>query len=331
MANILNFPKIGWITHHGYDVQHEKVFRVAEWFETETIEVTIGTAVGMPRPGMPESALAWFIADGWSIDKKLKSGSCNRWTKNFKVYAYSTWTTYRLVRRRLQSERVMQDMISSFTKAYNEGRIINNERYQEIVALYGLMHNSTEDALLDFGDNLPDLEALVDYIIGELKAGIEGFRERIEGALDGYGQSRIDEINRRFDAELAKARQNLIERGLFNNTIWPTTSSGIEREREIALNDLKDKLSDKIIRTEELLIRIRSQILREILAAFQALLNLKADQGLRLIGARNSVFKWMLDFMERRDDQYPDLANLMTVASSLGYAQSGTVSPGAKL
>ena len=36
---------------------------------------------------------------------------------------------------------------------------------------------------------------------------------------------------------------------------------------------------------------------------------------------RNTVFKWMLDFMERRDDDHPSLESLVTVSEKLGYAE----------
>jgi hypothetical protein len=61
------------------------------------------------------------------------------------------------------------------------------------------------------------------------------------------------------------------------------------------------------------------------------------DCGIRIIEARqklligpielyNTVVKWMLDFMERRDDDYPSLESLVTVADKLGYADGATSS-----
>lgn len=331
MSSAIALTKIGdGVTVKSYDVVAQSVLDVAKWFETETIEVTVGDSVGLPRVGLPESALAWFIADGWSVVEKVDSGSRDVWSSGLKVHSYSSWTKYKLVRRKMQSERVLQDMVSDFTKAYNEGKVINSQRYNEITSLYTMMLNSTEDALVgsSLSTDMPDFEALVDYIVSELKSGIDSFKSKIENILDGYGESRREAIRRKFDAELSKARQNLVSRGVFSNTIWPSVSSGIEREREFALSDLEDKITDKTISTQELLLRVRTQILGEILGAYKALWGIKADDMTRVVNARNSVFKWMLDFMERREDQYPNIENLVNIASSLGYAQGGTVAPG---
>ena len=40
----------------------------------------------------------------------------------------------------------------------------------------------------------------------------------------------------------------------------------------------------------------------------------------------NTVVKWMLNFMERREDDYPSLDSLVTVAERLGYADGASSS-----
>ena len=329
----LTLPLIGpGITVNKYDVVPQSVLDVAKWFETEELELTIGESVGLPRPGLPESAMAWFIADGWSVVEKIDSGSRNVWTDSLKTHSYSSWTKYRMARRKMQSERVLQDMVAEFTKAYNEGKVINNQRYSELVSLYTVMVNSTEEALASsIISQHPDFEALVDYIIDEMKTGASEFKAKIESVMDGYGNSRREAIRRRFDANLASSRQELVSRGLFNNTLWPSVSSGIERERAFALSDLEDKITDKVINTEELLLRIRTQILKDILDVYKTLWAIKSDDFTKVVNARNEVFKWMLDFMERREDQYPDMGNLVNISAQLGYGESGSVSPGGSL
>lgn len=329
----ISLPKLGdGITVRKFDVVPQQVLNVSSWFETESIEVTVGESVGLSRVGLPESALAWFIADGWSVVEKLDSGGRDVWSQGLKVHSYSSWTKYRLVRRKMQSERVLQDMVTEFTKAYNEGKVINNQRYNELVSLYTLMVNSTEDALGEsFSAQQPDFEALVDYIVAELKGGINEFKAKIEGIMDGYGEARREAIRRLFDAKLAQARQGLVSRGLFNNTVWPSVSAGIDRERSFALNDLEDKITDKVINTQELILKVRAQVLKDILDVYKSLWAIKADDFTRVVNARNSVFKWMLDFMERREDQYPDMGNLVNISASLGYGQAGSVSPGGKV
>jgi hypothetical protein len=39
---------------------------------------------------------------------------------------------------------------------------------------------------------------------------------------------------------------------------------------------------------------------------------------------RNTVFKWMLDFMERREDDYPGLDQLAGISEKLGFSDGAT-------
>jgi uncharacterized protein YjiS (DUF1127 family) len=463
------------------------------------------------------------------------------------------WCAYQtvvLTRRKMQSELVLNDMIASFTKAYNEGRSVNNARYDELVALYSLMLSRTEDeanalplttltpddflelsaklettvseafseiksaelddalnALKDaldaartlYGDDykkmVEDARAAIALIkgsvetdakgavqkartaIGLIKSAVEtdakgawdeaktaiaelktlsaeelkdifnGVKTAVDSALAKFAQSldnlpenwlesRKEEINRQFDAKIAKAQQTMIANGTYSGTVWPNVLSGMERDRQYALTDLVDSLvtikvdtygkvaqitaetGGKIISgaatladMQKTLADIESKILdggievaklesafadsekallngamdaAKLESAFadseQALLNgamkisdiengisetalklaeakrlvfnekvaaaeakVKAEQAITTVRSelmasaervtdalrksiisvtelRNTVLKWMFDFMERREDDYPGLEQLATIADRLGYS-----------
>jgi hypothetical protein len=118
----------------------------------------------------------------------------------------------------------------------------------------------------------------------------------------------------------------MVDAGTYNSTVWPTTAAGIERNRQDALNALKDDMVT-------LKVDVMGRIATMTADVGQKLL----DCGIRIIEARqklligpielyNTVVKWMLDFMERRDDDYPSLESLVTVADKLGYADGATSS-----
>jgi hypothetical protein len=46
-------------------------------------------------------------------------------------------------------------------------------------------------------------------------------------------------------------------------------------------------------------------------------------QRIGVIELRNTVVKWMFEFMERREDEYPGIEALATVAERLGYGDGG--------
>ena len=244
------------------------------------------------------------------------------------------WYAYqrlRLKRRKMQSELVLKDMIASFTKAYNEGRQINDERYDELVALYSIMLSRTEDEANAFaGLNADDFKPLADAVVAACRDAMEKYGAAADGIPDDWMQSRIDEINRKFDALLSKARTDLVDKGLYNSTIWPTTASGIERDRQIALNDLKDEMVTMKVDVYGKIAAMKADIGQKLLDCEIRIIEAQQKMLLGPTEVRNTVFKWMLEFMERREDDYPGLDQLATIAEKLGYAEGSFAGAEAK-
>ena len=238
------------------------------------------------------------------------------------------WYSYqklRLKRRKMQSELVLKDMIASFTKAYNEGRQINDERYDELVALYALMLSRTED---EANASTEDFKPLADAVVAACKDALEKYGASVENLPADWMQSRIDEVNRKFDALVAQAKSKMVSEGTYNSTVWPTTVSGIERDRQIALNGLKDDMVTTKIDVLGKIAAMKADIGQKLLDCEIRIIEAQQKMLLGPTEVRNTVFKWMLDFMERRDDDYPGLEQLATIASQLGYAEGGAAGAG---
>ena len=238
------------------------------------------------------------------------------------------WYAYqriRLKRRKMQSEAVLQDMITSFTKAYNEGREINNARYDELVALYSLMLSRTEDEANAFGGlSADDFKPLAEAVVAAVKDALEKYRGAVGDIPADWMQSRIDEINRKFDALIGQTKSKMVSEGTYNSTVWPTTLSGIERDRQYALNDLKDEMVTAKIDAYGKIATITSDIGQKLLDCEIRIIEAQQKMLLGPTEVRNTVFKWMLDFMERRDDDYPGLDQLVTIADRLGYGDGAS-------
>lgn len=238
------------------------------------------------------------------------------------------WFAYqriRLKRRKMQSEAVLQDMITSFTKAYNEGREINNERYDELVALYAMMLSRTEDEANAFGGlSADDFKPLADAVVGAVKDALENFKGSVGDLPADWMKSRIDEINRKFDALVGQAKAKMVSEGTYNSTVWPTTLSGIERDRQYALNALKDDMVTAKIDAYGKIASITGDIGGKLLDCEIRIIEAQQKMLLGPTEVRNTVFKWMLDFMERRDDDYPGLDQLVTIADRLGYGDGAS-------
>jgi hypothetical protein len=310
-----------------------------------------------------ESESTGTVASMGTTQSMASAGGAPYWC------AYQTVT---LTRRKMQSELVLNDMIKSFTKAYNEGRQTNNARYDELVALYSLMLLHTEDeankiplssikpedliALADeiattFDDEnglkLEEIRPIYDEALANIRAATAALKDAVNIPAD-WLKSREAEINRKFDAKEGQINSTMATNGTFAASSWANIVSGLERDRQYALTDLADtlvtlkvdvygkiatitadsegKLMDaitKLIGVETSLVElktrvadIRAKLMESAIRITEAL----QKNQIGLTELRNTVLKWMFDFMERREDDYPGLEQLATIADRLGYS-----------
>ena len=123
------------------------------------------------------------------------------------------------------------------------------------------------------------------------------------------------------DALLSEAQAKMITAGTYNSTVWPTTASGIERDRQKALNDLKDEMVTLKVDVYGKIASVTADIGKQLLDCEIRIIEAMQKMLVGPTELRNTVFKWMLDFMERRDDDHPSLESLVTVSEKLGYAE----------
>lgn len=248
-------------------------------------------------------------------------------TQDGGAYWYSC-QRIRLKRRKMQSEAVLQDMITSFTKAYNEGREINNARYDELVSLYALMLSRTEDEANGFGFSADDFKPLVQMVIGAVRDALEKYGKSVGDIPDDWLKQRVKDINDKFDALVGEAKTVMVGNGTYNSTVWPTTLAGIERRRADALNALKDDMVTLKVETYGKIATLTADVGNKLMDCATRIIEAQQKLLLGPTEVRNTVFKWMLDFMERRDDEYPGLEQLVTVADRLGYGDGAAAGAG---
>ena len=234
----------------------------------------------------------------------------------------------RLKRRKMQSEAVLQDMITSFTKAYNEGRGVNNARYEELVSLYALMLSRTEDEANGFGFSADDFKPLVEMVVKAVKDALAKYGASVENLPDDWLQQRIKDINDKFDALVGEAKTTMVSNGTYNTTVWPTTLAGIERRRADALNDLKDDMVTLKVETYGKIAGTTADVGNKLMDCATQIIKAQKELLLGPTEIRNNVFKWMLDFMERREDEYPGLEAISAAAESLGYGDGAAAGAG---
>jgi hypothetical protein len=295
----------------------ESVVNASGWFETETMTIEW-------QEGKETDMTNWFIAQGWVVEQRLRLP--NKTSSDPEAQEETTYTVnVAMKRRKMQSERVLQSMLSEFTAAYNEGRDVNDRRYENIVTLYDIMLSRSEYELSAVESAGSGYESLIDAVIVSLPADWAAHDTEERALVAAYGVSQRARINLLFDNELAKAGQSLVSRGLYNSTVWTTTSSGIERNRTQALNDFEDKIIERQLASLDRLARLKNEMRSKLESASHRMLEQRRSKAFTATELRNRVLGAMLSFMERRTDEYPGLNNLSELAAKLGYNEGGTV------
>lgn len=117
-----------------------------------------------------------------------------------------------------------------------------------------------------------------------------GYRDRYgqaQGELDKLGATERANVERGFTAQSTAAQQDLMSRGVGQTTVAPTLQAGIERQKQQSLQSVEEGLARERLGT---------------------LSQLSGDT---------------LGFMERRQDNYPGINQLVNLAMQLGNQGSG--------
>jgi len=287
---------------------------ISTWYITETKEGFFSSV-----------ELPWLMAQGWEVVNKERRLVWEETSTYTTITQYGYY--YFMQRRSIRPEKVLDDLVVSYTDAYNEGRQLNDQRYDDALALYIAVLDATENTFNSLELDDEEFKPEMDAIIAKMEAEYEIYADNIDGVLDDFGDNLRDQLNTRFDNELTKAEQDLISRGMYNSTIWPSISVGIEKERSFALADLEDQILERQLNLEDKRHEAADSMYKSILAAMERLKdNLRAGVEMQ-VNIRNQVLESLTGFIERRTDSYPGLEAIGELAASLGAGSAGVYVP----
>ena len=256
--------------------------------------------------------IAWMQAAGWTVYSSVTEGDS---------------TTYFLTRRKINPERVLQSLVTSYTNAYNEGRQLNDQRYDDLLVLYSNALSVTEDEYNDLEADDATFEAAIETLIGLLDSDYVSWAADVDGDLDAWGTDLLAEINARFDALLSTENQKLVDRGLYNSTLAVTAASAVERERQRALNQANDTIEQRQLELKNLIYKARVELRRNVIASRDRLRVFLHGAKDRQVEARDRASLALARLVEARTDSYPDLAEVGRLASGLGAGSPESYAP----
>ena len=278
-----------------------KAKKVSAWFTTETQE------------DVSEENIVWMLAQGWTVTNTEKDEN--------------GFLTYKVTRRQVDSEKILTALVADYTTAYNEGRQLNDSRYDEIVTLYSVMQNNSQLDWLSREAGNSNAETIILSLAAAMGADYDAYEAYAGYRLDDYGDSIVEEINTRFDNLLTTQSQDLTSRGMYNSTLWSSVSAGVERERSKALNDAGDKITRTQLDQDNRLADAKSTMRSKVIAATERLWQLLQTSSDTRLASRNAVMESLLRFMERRTDSYPSLDEIGRLATALGAGNAAGFQP----
>jgi len=200
----------------------------------------------------------------------------------------STW--YRNPNYISPKEADKAKLTEEYQTAYNEAKAANLKRYEEILAGYKTRYST---AMTDLGTSRTE-------ITGKLATN----RAEVLAGLQGLGEEELAGIGRQYTKERASVSQQLISSGLHSTTVAPAVQAGVTRREGYAVGETQERL-----RREKL--GYISQLGAQELAALKQL----SDQELLM---KTGLTKEELDFMERREDEYPSESLYVQLMQGLG-------------
>jgi len=192
----------------------------------------------------------------------------------------------------LQAQRAAQarTLSKEYQTAYNEAKTANETRYQEILTGYKSRYNTAQDTLASTRT----------AVTGKLASN----RAEVMSNLQGLGDAELAGIGRQYTKERASVAQGLISSGLHSTTVAPAVLGGVTKREGYAVGEAQERL-----RREKL--RYISQFGAQELTALK---ELSAQE----LMTRTGLKKEELDFMERREDDYPSESLYVQLMQGLG-------------
>ena len=255
-----------------------------------------------------DDQIVWLLAQGWIV---YQIAINNVGTDN----QYYTWW---LSRRVISGEKVLAAMVEDYSTAYNEGRDLNDSRYDDIVLLFSTVADKMQDELISLDAKEVTYEGLIETLITAIGTDFTSHDTEVSGDLDDYGTSHVSRINTQYDSLLSKAQNDLVSRGMYNSTTWASASAGVERERAVALNDFNDKLIVQQLGLSERLYAAKTQMRDRVYQARDRLFATVHTSAMAREDMREKIITVLCTFMERRTDSYPDLTAVGNAAAELG-------------
>lgn len=217
--------------------------------------------------------------------------------------------------------RILQVLVHDFTGSYNEGRQLNDTRFDEIIAVFTALQDKTEDELNLLETDENTFETLVEAVISNLVSEFTTHETAMDTNLTNWAAIQRTRIDDQFTNESAAAQASMRKRGVFNTTSWDAYTVGAAREKADALTKLNGDIEIKLNDLEDRLYGQQVDIRLKFLEARSRLMGQLHAQGNVRTELRNKIVGALASFAERREDDYPSFLEPINSALSVAISE----------
>jgi hypothetical protein len=219
----------------------------------------------------------------------------------------------------------MQILLNTQVSAFNEGRANNNTRYQDLLTnLQTLLSNNQADVTSFLDTEVNSAAGYVTLLITTLDTLEPDYTAHAAAAtafLTDLGTTELARINEKYDNLQTAQNQSLANRGFYSSALTTQVTAQVERERNEAIGELNDRLNREKFENQHRLyeqqfkMRLENIRVRQSTGAFHSeLIRYQLDQ-------RSNLALALFGLVERREDDYPGVGDLVATVASMGDDQ----------
>lgn len=294
---------------------------------------------------IPSDSVGWLVAQGWQITDITYDNS-----------TVPPTPYYAMTRQSLQNWMILQSLLEEYTQAKNTADTNNTIRYNDIILSWSTMLETSHDqfeeqstensthATLYLGNldtYMNEVDALIEANQAQILLEFSSHSDVANALLTGLGTTELARINEQFDSTIATQLQQLVDRGFYSSAITADITARNTRDRDEQIQALNDRLMrEKLTNQHQLYgqqVTLAEYREREIVSKMnefaQRLAGLQSthDECMRLmayqLNERNNILIGLYGFVERRDDVPPNFEALVQIATGLGDAGGGWITP----
>lgn len=230
-----------------------------------------------------------------------------------------------MYRNKFARNDAMQILLNTMVFSFNEGRSLNQTRYEDLVSnMETLLSNNQADATSFINGNVTNGTGYVTVLIttlDTLETEYDTHATTATAFLTGLGTTDLARINEEYDNKETAINQVLVNKGLYSSALPAQLAVQVARERSERISQLNDQLNREKFENQHRLyeqqfrMRLEAIRVRQGAGAFHSeLVRYQLDQ-------RSNLALALFNLVERREDDYPGVGDLAATVASMGDDQ----------